>query len=62
MKKVRKLCSSSNGDRRYLVGEPAGGVSVRHEANLAFGGQVTHLEIGAFSASAMGRNNRNSSD
>ena len=46
MKKVRKLYSSSNGDRWYLVSEPAGGVFVRHEANLASGGHVTHLEIG----------------
>jgi hypothetical protein len=48
MKKVRKLYSSSNGDRWYLVSEPAGGVFVRHEANLASGGHVTHLEIGDF--------------
>ena len=48
MKKVRKLYSSPNGDRWYLVSEPAGGVFVRHEANLASGGHVTHLEIGDF--------------
>jgi hypothetical protein len=48
MKKVRKLYSSSNGDRWYLIGEPAGGAFVRHEANLASGGHVTHLEIGDF--------------
>jgi hypothetical protein len=48
MKKARKLYSSSNGDRWYIVSEPTGGVFVRHEANLASGGHVTHLEIGDF--------------
>lgn len=45
----RELYSSANGDRWFLGREPATGrVFVRHEANLASGGQVTDIEIGAF--------------
>lgn len=48
MKKVRKLYASPNGDRWYLVFEPPAEVFVRHEANAASGGAVTHLEIAEF--------------
>jgi hypothetical protein len=48
MKKVRRLYSSPNGDRWYLIREPSGDVFVRHEANLASGGHVTHIAIGDF--------------
>jgi hypothetical protein len=45
----RQLYRSSNGDRWLLVREPATGrVFVRHEANLASGGQVADTEIGNF--------------
>jgi hypothetical protein len=48
MKKARKLYESPNGDRWYLIREPSGVVFVRHEANVASGGQVEHVELGAF--------------
>jgi hypothetical protein len=48
MKKVRKLYVSPNGDRWYLVVDPPAGVFVRHEANVAAGGTVTHIEIAEF--------------
>jgi hypothetical protein len=54
MKKVRKLYTSPNGDRWYLISEPAGGVFVRHEANVASGGHVAHIEIAAFLAGGQG--------
>jgi hypothetical protein len=54
MKKARKLYSSPNGDTWYLIGEPTGEVFVRHEANIAFGGQVEHLGIGDFLSSGRG--------
>jgi hypothetical protein len=45
----RQLYRSSNGDRWLLVRDPAAGrVFVRHEANLASGGQITDAEIGNF--------------
>jgi hypothetical protein len=45
----RQLYRSSNGDRWLLIRDPATGrVFVRHEANLASGGQVTDTEIGHF--------------
>jgi hypothetical protein len=45
----RQLYQSSNGDRWLLVRDPATGrMFVRHEANLASGGQVTDTEIGNF--------------
>ena len=45
----RQLYRSSNGDRWLLIRDPATGrVFVRHEANLASGGQVTDTEIGNF--------------
>jgi hypothetical protein len=45
----RQLYQSANGDRWLLVLNPATGrVFVRHEANLASGGQVTDTEVGNF--------------
>src|SRR5215831_19722961 len=44
-----ELYSSPNGDRWFLCRDPASGdVSIRHEANLASGGQLRDLGIGAF--------------
>jgi hypothetical protein len=54
MMKARKLYSSPNGDRWYLVRDAAGEVFVRHEANAASGGNVAHIEIGAFLRSGQG--------
>ena len=51
MKKVRKLHESSNGDRWYLIRDLSGALFVRHEANLASGGHIAHIEIGAFLSS-----------
>jgi hypothetical protein len=48
MKKARKLYESSNGDRWYLIADPSGAVFIRHEANVASGGQVEHEDISAF--------------
>ncbi len=48
MTKARKLYSSPSGDRWYLIRDASGEVFVRHEANLASGGNVAHMEIGAF--------------
>jgi hypothetical protein len=48
MKKARKLYSSPNGDTWYLICEPSGDVFVRHEANVASGGHVTHIAIRDF--------------
>jgi hypothetical protein len=54
MKKVRKFYSSPNSDRLVFDrGYLRGGV-VRHEANLASGGHVAHIEIGAFLSSGRG--------
>ena len=54
MKKARKLYESSNGDRWYLIRDASGAGFVRHEANLASGGHVAHIEIGAFLSSGNG--------
>ncbi len=54
MKKARKLYSSPIGDTWYLIREPSGNVFVRHEANIASGGQVEHLAIGDFLSSGQG--------
>ncbi len=54
MGKARKLYESSSGDRWYLVRDASGGLFVRHEANAASGGNVAHLEIGAFLGSGVG--------
>ena len=48
MKKARKLYASPHGDRWYLIREPSGTVFIRHEANVASGGHVEHIEIGTF--------------
>jgi hypothetical protein len=54
MKKAHKLYSSPNGDQWYLIGDPSGEVFVRHEANIASGGQVEHLALGDFLSSGQG--------
>jgi hypothetical protein len=54
MKKVKKLYESSNGDRWYLIRDPSGDLFVRHEANSASGGNVSHIEIGPFLSSGRG--------
>jgi hypothetical protein len=54
MKKVRKLYSSPNGDRWYLIRDPSGAVFVRHEANLASGGHIEHVDIGTFLSDGQG--------
>jgi hypothetical protein len=48
MEKFRKLYSSPDGDRWYLIRESSGDVFVRHEANVASGGHVEHIGIGDF--------------
>ena len=48
MKKARKVYESSSGDRWYLIGDPSGAVFIRHEANVASGGQVEHEDIATF--------------
>jgi hypothetical protein len=54
MKKVRKFYCSPNGDRWYLIGDTSGEVFVPPETNLASGGHVAHIEIGAFLSSGRG--------
>ena len=54
MKKVRKLYASSNGDRWYLIRDVTGEVFIRHEANVASGGNVAHIELGVFLSSGNG--------
>jgi hypothetical protein len=54
MKKARKLYTSPSGDRWYLIRDPSGTVFVRHEANVASGGHIEHLEIAAFLSSGQG--------
>ena len=54
MTKARKLYSSPNGDRWYLIRDGSGEIFVRHEANLASGGNVAHIEIGTFLSSGRG--------
>ena len=54
MKKVRRLYISPNGDRWYIVFDPHAEVFVRHEANIAAGGTVTHVEISEFLGSGSG--------
>lgn len=48
MKKARKLYESANGDRWYLIRDPSGAVFIRHEANVASGGHVEHIELAVF--------------
>ena len=46
---VQDFYSSSNGDRWQLVHDPASGRSfVRHEPNLASGGQITETDVEEF--------------
>lgn len=46
---TRELYRSPNGDRWLLAREPSSGRAfIRHEANLASGGKVSEMEIGAF--------------
>jgi len=54
MMKARKLYSSPTGDRWFLIRSASGEVFVRHEANSASGGNVDHIEIGAFLSSGHG--------
>jgi hypothetical protein len=54
MKKVRKLYSSPNGDRWYLIRDPSGAVFVRHEADLASGGHIERVDIGTFLSGGQG--------
>jgi hypothetical protein len=54
MKKARKLFESPTGDRWYLIRDPSGEVFIRHEANVASGGNVDHIEIGAFLSNGRG--------
>ena len=54
MKKARKLYSSPSGDRWYLIRDVSGEVFIRHEANIASGGHVAHIEIGTFLSSGQG--------
>jgi hypothetical protein len=58
MKNARKLYSSPNGDTWYLIRDPSGEVFVRHEANIASGGQVAHLAIGDFLSRGQGPEQR----
>ncbi len=54
MTKARKLYSSPNGDRWYLIRDASGEVFVRHEANSASGGNVAHIDLGTFLSSGEG--------
>jgi hypothetical protein len=54
MKKARKLYESPSGDRWYLIRDHTGAVFVRHEANVASGGHVEHVEVGPFLTSGAG--------
>jgi hypothetical protein len=46
---TRELYHSANGDRWYLAYDRAAGRAfVRHEPNLASGGKISEVEIGAF--------------
>ena len=54
MKKARKLYDSPNGDHWYLIRDPSGAVFVRHEANIASGGQVEHVGIAEFLGTGLG--------
>jgi hypothetical protein len=54
MPKARKLYSSPNGDRWYLIRDATGEVFVRHEANSASGGTVSHIEVAEFLGTGRG--------
>lgn len=51
MKRARTLYSSPNGDRWYLICDTSGEIFIRHEANVASGGHVAHIDIGTFLSS-----------
>jgi hypothetical protein len=47
--RTREIYYSANGDRWLLARDPGNGrVFVRHEPNLASGGQVADMDVGAF--------------
>lgn len=54
MKKARTLYSSPNGDRWYLIRDTSGEIFIRHEANVASGGHVAHIDLGTFLSSGRG--------
>ncbi|MBB4039890.1 hypothetical protein GGR34_001537 [Microvirga flocculans] len=54
MKKARTLYTSPNGDRWYLIRDTSGDIFIRHEANVASGGHVAHIDIGTFLSSGKG--------
>ena len=54
MKKARKLHESPSGDRLYLIRDPSGAVFIRHEANVASGGHIEHVEVSAFLSAGQG--------
>ena len=54
MKKARKLYVSSSGGRWYLIRDSSGAVFIRHEANMASGSHVEHVEIAAFLSGGQG--------
>jgi hypothetical protein len=50
--RTRQLYRSENGDRWFLIRETESSRAlVRHEPNLASGGQTADIEIGAFLSS-----------
>ena len=54
MKKARELHHSPNGDRWFLIREPAGTIFIRHEANASSGGHIEHIELAEFLAAGHG--------
>ncbi|MXQ10488.1 hypothetical protein [Microvirga makkahensis] len=54
MKRARTLYSSPNGDRWYLIRDTSGEIFIRHEANVASGGHVAHIDLGTFLSSGKG--------
>lgn len=54
MKKARKLHESPSGDRWYLIRDSSGAVFIRHEANVASGGHIEHVEVSAFLSAGQG--------
>jgi hypothetical protein len=49
----KEFYESENGDRWLLV-QTTDHVFVRHEANLASGGHITHIELDAFLSTGNG--------
>ena len=54
MRKARKLYESPSSDPWYLIRDHTGAVFVRHEAKVASGSHVEHIEVGAFLTSGQG--------